>query len=75
MSAGQNADFNSADITAESILSEFHIMHKAPHANGIVTGFNSDMIKCQPQLTLGECKPSYFDGSCDASEGVVPPCA
>lgn len=70
MDAGQNADFNSADITAESILSEFHILHKAPHANGVMTGFNTDMIRCKAQVIFGEEKPSYFDGSCAEGEGI-----
>lgn len=69
MHAGSNADYNSADITAESILSEFHIKHIAPHSNMIITGFNSDMVKCRPDLTLGEAKGSYFTGSCVESEG------
>ena len=74
MNAGTNADFNSADITAESILSEFHILHKAPHANGVITGFNADMVICKPNLTLGEAKGSYFDGSCDPTADGMSTC-
>ena len=65
MDAGQNADFNSADIKAESILSEFHVLHKAPNANGVVTGFNSDMVKQSPNMYLGDAPKSYFSGTCE----------
>lgn len=69
MHAKDNADYNSADITAESILSEFHIKHVAPHSNMIITGFNSNMVKCRPDITLGEAKGTYFTGSCSADQG------
>lgn len=74
MNAGQNADVSSTDITAESILSEFHILHKMPHANGVITGFNADMVICNPNLTLGEAKGSYFTGSCSPEEGCPAGC-
>lgn len=64
MDAGESADFNSADIKAESILSEFHVLHKAPHANGIITGFNVNMIKRKPHLLIGDAPKSYFEGEC-----------
>ena len=69
MDAKENADFNSADITAESILSEFHILHKAPNANGIITGFNCDMVKREALLTLDTSKQeSYFKDICTPEE-------
>nr|CAA6830185.1 MAG: Unknown protein [uncultured Thiotrichaceae bacterium] len=71
---GGNSDFNSADIKAESILSEFHILHKAPHANGILTGFNCNMVKPKALLTIAESKGSYFRGSCDPEQGMEPGC-
>lgn len=70
MHAGEQADYNSADITAESILSEFHIKHVAPHANAVITGFNSDMVIRRPQVILGEASSSYFTGSCSAEDGI-----
>lgn len=71
---GTSTDFNSADIKAESILSEFHILHKMPHANGVITGFNASMVKCTPMLTLSEHKGSFFRGTCDPAAAVTPGC-
>jgi hypothetical protein len=61
MEAKATADFNSVDLTAESILSEFHIIHKAPHANGIITGFTPEMVKNTKVLYTASAPKSYFD--------------